>query len=200
MACLSVPQEFQWGVNPQIYNFGEQHKKFLPQTRLLRWLYQRTAAVNILHQVMGFYIITFKLDLGKMKQQWLSNVNENSSKIGQGLISLVYIWQNSALVDGSTEKTKISLTRSYNILDTFPKHRFHLFAEVYQECVAGWVAKETFDSNLHLQLSQLKHHDLYPSYSVSSPASQTWLLTTDSPHVKGHTEHIISPQTSCFLL
>lgn len=93
--------------------------------------------MNILHQVMGFYIITFKLDLGKMKQQWLSNVNENSSKIGQGLISLVYIWQNSALVDGSTEKTKISLTRSYNILDTFPKHQFHLFAEVYQECVAG---------------------------------------------------------------
>lgn len=64
--------------------------------------------------------------------------------------------------------------------------------------------QETRFSNLHLQLSSLKHFDLDPPYSINNPASQVYLLTVDSSHLKDHVEKKQSlnklPVFSCGIL
>lgn len=149
---------------------------------------------------MGFYIITFKLDLGKMEQQWLSNVHQNSSKTGPRIDIFSAYLAKSSFISMEVLRKQRFLSQDCAIWNTFPGHWFYPFAEVCQECVAGWAAKEPFVSSQHLQLSQLKHCDLDPPYPVSSLASQRCPLTTDPSHLKGHREPTISPQTPCFLL
>lgn len=81
----------------------------------------------------------------------------------------MHIWQNSALVAWQYWENKDFSYKTMQYIEHLPKT---LFAEVCQECVAGWVEKEPFVSNLHLQRSQLKYCDLDPSYSVSNLSSE----------------------------